>query len=214
MSDKIHNERTYMNRFQISTVVIVLALPLLFFTDGCGVSRQVNQVKNLSNCDFQIHSVENLNLAGISIQNVNSVSDLGLADFGRIMAAMILPVFPLSMTLNIVGRNPNTKPAGLNKLDWILFIDDIQMTSGSLDQAFVIPPNQGTAVIPVQITVDLKKVLNGRSADALVNFGLNLKGKGGTPTRFMIKLKPTIMTGKTPLTYPGYITVRTEYSSQ
>jgi len=197
-----------------SFILLFLALPILLYTGGCGISPQIQQVYNLTKCDFQIRSVENLNLAGVTIQNIKSVSDLDVVDYGRLMAAILGPSFPLSLQLNLQGRNPNTQSAGLNKIEWILYIDEIQMTSGSLDQAFTIPPNQGTAIIPIQISVDLKKVLSGKSAGALINFGMNLTGNGGKPTRFMIKVKPTILIGSKPLTYPGYITVRTEYCSK
>jgi len=186
---------------------------MLILFAGCSVSNQVQQAATLAKCDFQIRSVENINLAGIYVQNISSLKDLNLIDFGKLMTSIASPVFPLSLQLNLVVRNPNDKPAGLNRIDWILFIDDIQMTSGSLDKIFIISPNNGTTVIPVIINVNLKQVLQGKSADALVNFGLNLSGKGSTPSRFKIKLKPTLMIGNSAITYPGYINVKTDYSS-
>jgi hypothetical protein len=60
----------------------------------------------------------------------------------------------------------------------------------------------------------LKQVLSGKSANAMLNFCMNLAGVGNTPTRFKIKLKPTIIIAGTALTYPGYITVNTEYVSK
>jgi LEA14-like dessication related protein len=117
------------------------------------------------------------------------------------------------MKLNIEGRNPNAASAGLNKLDYILLIDDIEMTRGILDQSFVIPPNNGSTVIPLQLTFDLKKVLTGKSLDAVMNFGLNLAGVGNKPTRIKVKLKPTILVGAVQLQYPGYIAIGTDFSS-
>ena len=189
-------------------LVLVTALP----EPGCDVAQQTQQAVNLAKCDFRIRSVENINLAGISIQNAASIKSLNIADAAKIMAAMGGSTFPLSLQLNFEGRNPNTTAAGLNRLDWILFIDDIQMTSGSLDKAFTIPPNNGTAIIPVQLGMDLKQALKGKSLDAIVNFGFNLAGVGNRPSRIMAKLKPTIMIGNHPLSYPGYITVSTEFT--
>jgi hypothetical protein len=174
----------------------------------------MQQAASLGKCEFQIRSVENVYLAGIFVQNITSLADLSIIDVGKLMTSIVGPVFPLSLQINLLGRNPNDRPAGLNRIDWILFIDDIQMTSGSLDKAFVIPPNNGVAVIPVNVNVNLKQVLQGKSAEALVNFGLNLSGKGKSPTRFKVKLRPTIMVGQSAITYPGFITVKTDYSSQ
>jgi hypothetical protein len=193
---------------------ILLMFSVLFFMpfNGCDVAQQAQQATNLAKCDFKVLSVENINLAGINIQNINSIKNLNLSDAARIMAAMGATTLPLSLQVNFEGRNPNSTAAGLNKLEWILFIDDIQMTSGSVDKAFTIPPNNGTAVIPIQVGIDLKQVLKGKSLDAMMNFGFNLAGVGNKPTRIRAKLKPTIMIGNVPLTYPGYISVNTEFS--
>jgi hypothetical protein len=193
-------------------VVLFLAIIFLLPNQGCDVTQQAQQATNLAKCDFRIRSVENINLAGIYIQNINSIRNLNLTDAAKIMAAMGGSTFPLSLQLNFEGKNPNSTVAGLNRLEWILFIDDIQMTSGMVDKAFTIPPNNGIAIIPIQVGMDLKQALKGKSLDAIVNFGFNLAGVGNKPTRIKAKLKPTIMIGNYPLTYPGYISVTTEFS--
>jgi hypothetical protein len=86
------------------------------------------------------------------------------------------------------------------------------MTTGSINNRFTIPPNNGTTIIPLQVSVNLKQVLSGKSLDAIANFAFNLAGAGNKPTRITAKLKPTIMIGQSPLTYPGYITINTDFS--
>ncbi|MBM3404993.1 MAG: LEA type 2 family protein [Bacteroidetes bacterium] len=186
-------------------VLMMIAIP------SCDVLKQAEQMANLVNCKFRIQSVQNLNLAGINVQQIKSISDLSLMDAQKLLTAVATGSFPLSMTLNVDAKNPNASSAGMNKLDWILLIDNIEMVRGLLNQRVVIPGNNGTATIPMQLSVDLKKVLKGRSADAIVNFGLNLAGVGNKPTRITLKLKPTITIGQTDLRYPDYITVGTEY---
>jgi hypothetical protein len=179
---------------------------------GCSVTQQAQQVYNLVNCEFRIRSVENINLAGINIQNITGLKNLGMADVGRIMAAFTKPTFPLTFQLTIDGRNPNSAPAGLNRLDYIVYIDDIQMTSGTLEKSITIPPNNGIITIPIEMSVDLKKILQGKSMDAIVNFGFNLSGQGTKPSRLLLKLKPSIIVGSKLLSYPGYINVKTEFT--
>jgi hypothetical protein len=190
-------------------VLCILVAPF----QGCDVARQAGRASALASCDFRIGSVEHVSLAGVDLQNIRSVSDLRIADVAMILGGFASPVFPLTLQLNLEGRNPNPKEAGLNRLEWILFIDDLEMAGGILDQPFVIPP-KGVVTIPVEVGMDLKKVLSGKSATALMNFCVNLAGAGTTPTRFKIKLKPSLMVGGTVLPYPGYITVRTEYLSK
>jgi len=195
------------------TFLLISLLILPLFIRRCDIINQATQVISLVNCDFRIHSVENINLAGVNVQHINDVKQLSLADAARLMTAVIGNTFPLSFQLNFEARNPNTTPAGMNQLEYIIFIDDIRVASGNLHHSFTIPPNNGTAIIPMQITTNLKEILNGESLQSIVNFGLNLVGAGNEPTRFMVKLKPSILINGQPINYPGYITVRTKYSS-
>ena len=194
------------------TTIFLLTFIILMPFQGCDVAQQAQKSTNLVNCDFRILSVENIYLAGINIQNKTSIQNLNMTDAAKIMTSVAGNTLPLTFKLNFAAKNPNTSPAGLNKLEWILFIDDIQMTSGSVDKAFTIPPNNGSAVIPIQVGIDLKQALKGKSLDAIANFAFNLAGAGNKPTRFKAKLRPTIMIGNYPLTYPGYISVNTEFS--
>jgi hypothetical protein len=98
-------------------------------------------------------------------------------------------------------------------MSWILYIDDIEMTQGVVNQRVEIPPNGGSSVIPVNISVNLMEVLRGESGDALLNFGFNVAGTGDRPTRILMKLKPTIYIGSSEIEYPGYINVKTEFTS-
>lgn len=192
--------------------LLIFILPTLFLS-GCDVFKQVGQMANLSKCEFRMQSIRNLTLAGVNVQNIHKFSDLTLMDGAKLTAAVANNSFPLEFTLNLEARNPNTAAAGMTRMEWILFIDDIEMTRGTLSQAVTIPANSGIAVIPMQLRFDLKQVLSGKSADAILNFGLNLAGAGNSPTRFKMQIQPTINVGNWPVTYPGYITIGTNFGS-
>ncbi len=189
----------------------IVSIFTILIISSCDVLQQVSQMSNLVKCDFRLASVQQLNLAGINVQNIKSMSDLNLMDAGKLTKAVISQQFPLDFTLNIEAKNPNPSNAGITKLDWVLLIDDIEMTRGIIDKQVTIPANNGTAIIPMHMNVDLKKALSGKSANAIINFGLNLAGSGNKPTRFTLQLKPTIDVGGFPMTYPGYLNVKTEF---
>jgi hypothetical protein len=199
---------------RLNKLLVLTTIGLMTLFTSCDVLQQASQMSNLAKCEFRLESVQQLNLVGVNVQNIKSMSDLSFMDAAKLASAVASQHFPLDFTLNIEAKNPNTAAAGMTKIDWILLIDDIEMTQGILDKAVTIPANNGTAMIPVQMRVDLKKALTGKSADAVINFGLNLAGAGNSPTRFTLKMKPTINVNSFPITYPGYITVKTEYSSK
>jgi hypothetical protein len=193
---------------------IALVLSSLTIVSGCDVLEQARQVAMLSKCEFKLSSVDQLRLAGVNIQQVKKLSDLNMMDAAKITAAaMSGGSLPLNFTLNVEARNPNATAAGMTKLDWILFIDDIQMVSGVNEQRVQIPGNGGTGMLPLTIGIDLKEALKGKSGDAIANFGLNLAGAGNKPTRITLKAKPTIMVGSQYISYPGYLTIQNEFTS-
>lgn len=193
--------------------LIIASICFLTSLSSCDVMKQVSQINNLTKCEFRLESVQQLKLAGINVQNVETLSDLNMFDAAKLASAVSSHQFPLDFTLNIEAKNPNSQEAGMTRIDWILLIDDMEMTRGILDKQVTIPANNGIAVIPMQMHIDLQKALNGKSADAIINFGMNLAGAGNKPTRFTLQMKPTITVSGFPITYPGYLNVKTEFGS-
>ena len=80
------------------------------------------------------------------------------------------------------------------------------MLNGVNEEPVSIPAN-GSTIIPLRMNIDLRKALSGKSGQSLLNFGFNLAGANGEPTRIKLKAKPTILVGRFPIAYPGYITI-------
>ena len=194
--------------------LFTLFISNLLFLGGCDILEQASQVANLTKCEFRLESVDQLRLAGVNIQQVDQFSDLSFIDAAKITAAATGSNLPLNFTLNVEAKNPNSATAGLNRLDWILLIDDIEMVSGVNEQNVQIAANGGTSTIPLTIGINLKEALKGKSADAIANFGLNLAGAGNKPTRITLKAKPSIMVSGRSIAYPGYLTVENEFTSR
>lgn len=188
-------------------------LLLLIFANGCNIAQQIKEIQNFAKCEFRLASVQNTNLAGLNIQNKKSISDFNFSDGLKLKSVSGSNSWPLSFTLNVEAKNPNNTPAAMNKFEWILFMDDVQLVEGILGDRVEISPNSGVSTIPLTINIDLKKVLSGKAFDSVLNFAFNVAGEGNKPTRFMLKAKPTIMVGSYPLTYPGYIDIKQEFTA-
>jgi len=192
----------------ISTALILI---IAIFT-SCSVLHQTSEIAAFTKCEFRIESARNMKLAGVNIQDKHFMSDLSIMEAAKIAGVLAGGTLPLTFDLNVQVKNPNPGLAAMNRLDWILIIDDIEMTRGILNQRIEIPANTVTS-FPVAMSLDLMKSLNGKSGDALINFALNLAGTGSRPTRIKLKAKPTIMIGTTPIEYPGYITIRQDFGA-
>jgi hypothetical protein len=160
-----------------------------------------------------LDEINNITLAGINVQNMQNYEQLGFLDVAKLTTAIASNNLPLSFTVDVQGKNPNQGTAAMNRFDWILFVDDIEMTRGVINDRVEIPANGGVATLPLSISVNLMELLTGESGDALLNFGFNMAGAGNKPTRILVKAKPTVYIGGTPIEYPGYINIRTEFTS-
>jgi hypothetical protein len=193
------------------TKVKLIILSFVILLSSCDVLKEVSSMYNFSKCDFRLNSVDNVRLAGVNVQKVQTLSDLSLFDVAKLTSAVATNQFPLDFTLNVEVKNPNTEKAIMNGMEWILMIDDIEMTRGNLDRRIEVLPNNQNAMMPLTLSFDLNKVLSGKSADAVINFGLNLSGNGNKPTRIALKAKPSVVIGNMTFPYPDYITIRTEF---
>ncbi len=191
--------------------VKIIILSLVVLLSSCDVLKEASSLYNFAKCDFRLNTVENIRLAGVNVQKVKKLSDLSLLNAAKLTTAVATNQLPLDLTLNIEVRNPNTKKAIMNGMEWILIIDDIEMTRGKLNRRIEVMPNNQSAIMPLTLSFDLKKVLTGKSANAMINFGLNLAGAGNKPTRIVLKAKPSIVIGTMTFPYPDYITIKTEF---
>lgn len=187
--------------------IIALLLMAFILVPGCDI---LQQMVTFTKCEFKMNSLTNTRLASVAVQNKTSFKDLTLMDAANVTKTLLGGTLPLSFDLNIEAKNPNATAASMQKMEWKAFIDDIEIAAGVMDQKVAIPPG-GSQVIPLQVSVDLKKVINNKTKDALINFGFNLADKGNYPTRVKLDIKPTIYVGSFALAYPGYFTLKKDF---
>ncbi|HSG68342.1 MAG TPA: LEA type 2 family protein [Bacteroidales bacterium] len=191
---------------------LIPAFILIFFLPSCAVLDQTSEMKTFTRCMFRLSDIQDVLLAGVDVQDVQGMNDLSFSEASKLSMAALSGKMPLGFTLNVEVMNPNEKQASMNELFWELFIDDIEITQGKVSKKISIPPG-GTAIMPVGIQVDLFKVLTGESANAVMNFGMNLTGSGGQPSRVKLKIKPSVYIGMTQIKYPGFFTIEEEFTT-
>jgi LEA14-like dessication related protein len=201
-----------MMRKNISRLSIFIPMILLaaISENSCNFLKEIS---TLGKCEFRVTTLEDPEIAGVDISNIHSFTDLNFVDMGIISSSFLRGDLPLSFTLNVEVRNPNPAMAALNGLEYLAFIDDVEVARGQLDRRIEIPANGGITTIPLRLSTDLIDILKKDSRQALVNFGLNLADAGNRPTRVSIKVKPTILVGAMEINYPGYFTVKHDFTS-
>jgi hypothetical protein len=191
-------------------------LPLSFalvLLAGCKTLQDFAKMATFARCEFRLASVEDVTLSGIALQGKTKPGDFGFQDLLKLQGVLATGKLPLKFTANLDVRNPNSTDAAMNKLAWILYLDDTELSNGVLDQRVEVPAN-GSGSVPLVIAVDLRQVLSGKALNSMINLALNVSGEGTTPTRVTLKAKPSVVIEGQELDYPGYLTVTHEFSAQ
>ncbi len=193
---------------------IIAILVLSATLSSCAILEEIMSMAAITKCEFSFHSAQDPVISGIDVARVQSFTDLTFFDGQKVVANILQKKLPFGITTNVEVKNPGTTLAAVNYIDWIAFIDDIQITTGRIEQRVEIQPNGGTAIVPIRIETDLFEYLQGDSPKTMLNFGLNLIDAGGQPTRLSLKVKPSVKIGTTIVTSPEYFTITKEFSSQ
>jgi LEA14-like dessication related protein len=197
------NKRKEMKK----TIVFLSALGAILFFSGCNIWNQITGAYNLSQCEFTYHSVDNIQLAGINLGNGSGMSLANMASIATILAGGgNLQIIPFNMVLKMNVKNPNEAAAFLNALDYTIEINDLEFITGKMDIPIRIEPQQ-TTVLPLNISVDLKSLMNRYSQQRVANVLNSFLGISPDETKVVVKLWPKVMVGKTPIKSPAAIPV-------
>ena len=186
--------------------VALLGIVVFFFS--CDVAKQLAGTYALTQCKYIFQSITGLSLGGINFQNVSSLSSLNAMDAVNLVAAFSTSggSLPLNFTMNLGVTNPGTQTALLNGAGYILEIDGMEMTQGSVNNQVQIGSGQ-TMTMPITMGFDLKKVMSGHTLDAIKNLAFNFVGIGSGASNVTVKLKPSFVVGGSTINTPDYIPI-------
>ncbi len=182
-------------------VFLLLCATILF--SGCGVTNDLTSAYNVTKCEYDYKSISNLTVSGMNLSN--GISPTYIPKLLGILGGTASSI-PMNFTLNLDVKNPNSTAAIMNGLQYIISVDDIQFTTGHVDQTMNIAA--GTSqTLPLNIGVDLATLMTNNSKSAVQNIAKNFIGIGDTKSNVKVQIKPTFMIGGTPITSPAYFPV-------
>ena len=184
-------------------------LIILFVTAGlasCDVLTQVAQMANFANCKFNFNSVDQIQMLGVNLSKGMSKSDLNAAQLLSLANALANKKLPVSFNVNVGVNNPNTIPASMSKMDYIVSLNGKEVISTTLNKSVSVGANS-SSVVSIPITTDLFQLFSGESADALLNLAFKLAGASSEPVNVGLKVKPYISINGQQLAYPDFISM-------
>ena len=185
----------------------IIILSTIFVMYSCGVVEQLGGAYNLSQCKYDYNSIDNIQVAGINLGKAKSVSVLEIASLSTILAGGTLQNIPFSMVLNLDVTNPNDKAAAfLNGMEYMIELNDMELSRGQLDVPVRIEPGKST-VVPLSIGVDLMNLMNRYSKNKVGSEMSRFLGISPGQTKVTVKLWPKVLIGNTPIKSPAHIPV-------
>ncbi len=196
--------------------VIVLVAAVM---TSCGVSRQVSEAKVFGDCKYDIASVDSVYLAGIDIRefrNIKSFSDFDLAKYPGLAMGLLRKNVPLNLRVNVAITNPTRKRAAINQLEYKVLLSESEIFNGYLSQLIEVLPGTTPTRVPVSLQTNAYQLIsNDQTRDQFINMILALTGKSDAkPSKFVVKVRPTLDIAGKQVNYPGYITFEKEITSQ
>ncbi len=185
--------------------VFLFMLPLLF--SACGGSRNAANFP-YAQIEYRYQSMSKVEVAGVNFKDLKSSSNPLTAS--KIAAAILTNTLPVVCTINLDVRNPNMQSALLDGFQYILYIDNIEMTRGQANQALQVPANN-ISTLPLTIAFDMKQALNGQSSDVLKNMAFNFAGIGAQPANITLKIKSRMLIDGLVAPKAGYIPIMFSY---
>ncbi len=189
----------------------IFLLPLfLLLLNSCSVLSELTALKK---CEFRLYSFQDPAVCGIDMSDRSSLSDFTFLDGQLIAANLLRGTLPFDITLNMEVKNPGTSTAAVNSIEWVAYVDDLEVAAGVVDRRIEVPPSGGLAIVPVKIHADLIDYMEGNNPKTMMNFALNLVGTSDQPSNLSMKIKPSLLIGGKTIQYPGFFTVTHEFSA-
>ena len=184
-------------------------LIILFVTMGlasCDVLTQVAQMANFANCKFNFDSVNNIQMLGVNLSKGMSKSDLNAAQLLSLTNAIMSKKLPVTFDVNVGVNNPNTIPASMTKMDYVVSLNGKEVVSTTLNKSVSVGA-KSNSVVSIPITTDLFQLFSGESADAIINLAFKLAGASSEPVNVGLKVKPYVSINGQQLAYPDFISM-------
>ena len=183
-------------------IVFVLSILSLGVFQSCSLSK----VMRFAECEFVFKEITKLEATGISIKDKSSVSSLSFMNAAKLAGAFAKEDMQILLDLDLLVKNPNTKEALLNRVDYIVLLDGEQILDGTTNERISVPGG-GSSTLPLKFNFDLFQVLSGKSTIEVGQILWDLAADTKHPKNMKIKIKPYFTIAKQQVKYPGYISV-------
>ncbi|MEI7485753.1 MAG: hypothetical protein WCK13_13665, partial [Ignavibacteriota bacterium] len=116
-------------------ILIVVVLSTIIYGGCAGISDAVSNAQRLQ---WKLGNVSGMNLSGVDISRVSSLSSINPLDLVKLTSAVGSGKLPVGFTLNLLAKNPEGNGGSKNSSDviksvaWRLLIDNAETINGNV----------------------------------------------------------------------------------
>lgn len=179
----------------------IFLLFLILSLSACDVINQKKDFEIIADCDFQLDRIEKFELANVPLQKMMQTNNFDFTQFPTLALAYFQKKIPLDAQIVVSAHNPSEQKANLTAFDYLIYMDDVQVAEGQVNEKTEILP-ESTTLIPIAIKGDVYQVI----ADNQDKWIALLSNRDEANVVLKIKVKPVIELVGTEMKMPGYLT--------
>ncbi len=195
----------------LAAVALLVAVGAASLAISCDVVKQLAGTYNMTNCKYELRSLSDVSVAGIDVSR--GLSPLDTPRILGLLAGGGPTSLPVACTVNLDVQNPGTSAAILNGMEYVLAIDGVDFTSGSVAQPLTVAPG-ATGALPLAMSFDVAALLRGESRDAVMGVVRNLVAMSGLasvgtdqPSKVTLNIRPSFNVAGRSVASPVFIPV-------
>ena len=192
---------------------LIIASAVLFALTNISCSV-LNTIVNVSRLQFKLGKVNQVQVAGISVQGKKSLSDFSPFELLKLTGSVASGSLPVSFIVNVEAKNPNDGTGGYPRTDigiqsfpWKLYIENKETISGNLNNPVNVPGVGEVTNIPLRVDIDLIKFFGNQNYKSLINLVFAISGSQGYSSNLALYARPTISTMIGNITYPSELKI-------
>lgn len=178
----------------------VFALACILLLGSCASLTNISSsLMNVKPLQFKIRSITGMRIGSIDIASKSSLTSFSLQEALTLKNLVAAKSLPVTFVLTVDAMNPNSGvnglksvPLTLEDLQWRLLIDGRPTITGGLQRPLEIAGNNGTASIPLTVSMDLMQTFSDRDLQSLVNLACSLGGANGSTASVALDALPVV----------------------
>ncbi|MBD3408987.1 MAG: hypothetical protein GF419_02175 [Ignavibacteriales bacterium] len=200
--------KRFANPSRLGLAIIIVGL---LSVQGCDLYETI---VNLTRLQFSLDDVDNLNVAGVTLDDKNDISDVTTSEVFTLTSALLSGALTTSMTLNVEALNPNDGSGGYQRtkalikaFPYNLQLQEKRVVSGDIEEPISVPGTGEVEIFKLGVEFDLLEIFSFVGYEDALNMTLQLNASDNDATTLALQALPVVGTEYGDIEYPDTLTI-------